>query len=127
MNTAEIQPIEIHVHTRYLEEQSLPAAQRFAFAYTITITNTGAEPVRLMSRHWVITDGNNQVREVAGDGVVGEQPLISPGDSYEYTSGAVLETHVGTMEGSYHMVSASGRAFLAPIAPFILSKPGTLH
>ncbi|HUH37486.1 MAG TPA: Co2+/Mg2+ efflux protein ApaG [Spongiibacteraceae bacterium] len=127
MTSSNPQPIRIDVHARYLAEQSVPDAQRYAFAYTITITNTGDESVRLLSRHWVITDANNQIKEVRGDGVVGEQPLIPPGHSYEYTSGAILETQVGTMEGSYQMRSASGRAFLAPIAPFILSKPGTLH
>ena len=119
--------IKIDVKTRYLPEQSAPAENRFVFAYTITITNRSAEPVRLLHRHWRITDANNRVQEVRGEGVVGEQPLIAPGDSYRYTSGAMLETAVGTMEGAYEMISASGHTFDAPIAVFSLAQPGALH
>jgi ApaG protein len=119
--------IKIDVKTRYLPEQSAPAENRFVFAYTITITNRSAEAVRLLHRHWRITDANNRVQEVRGEGVVGEQPLIAAGDSYRYTSGAMLETAVGTMEGSYEMISASGRSFNAPIAVFSLAQPGALH
>lgn len=119
--------INIDVKTRYLPEQSAPAENRFVFAYTITITNRGAEAVRLLRRHWRITDANSRVQEVRGEGVVGEQPLIAIGDSYRYTSGAMLETAVGTMEGSYEMISVSGHTFSAPIAVFSLAQPGALH
>ena len=119
--------IKIDVVTRYLAEQSAPAENRFVFAYTITIANRGGEAVRLLSRHWRITDANNRVQEVRGEGVVGEQPLIEAGDSYRYTSGAMLETPVGTMEGSYQMISAAGDRFDAPIAVFSLAQPGALH
>lgn len=119
--------IQIDVVTRYLADQSAPAENRFVFAYTITISNNGSEPVRLISRHWRITDANNRVQEVRGDGVVGEQPLIAPGANYRYTSGAMLETAVGTMEGSYAMISASGQGFNAPISVFSLAQPGSLH
>lgn len=119
--------IKIDVKTRYLPEQSAPAENRFVFAYTITITNREAESVRLLNRHWRITDANNRVQEVRGEGVVGEQPLIAAGDSYRYTSGAMLETAVGTMEGGYEMISASGRTFTAPIPVFSLAQPGALH
>lgn len=126
MNAA-IQNIAIDVETQYLAEQSLPGHRKYAFAYTITITNQGAESVRLLNRHWLITDGNNEMREVWGEGVVGEQPVIDAGDSYSYTSGAVLATAAGTMEGSYEMISASGRLFLAPVNTFSLAGPGALH
>lgn len=119
--------IKIEVKTRYLPEQSAPTENRFVFAYTITITNRGDESVRLLHRHWRITDANNRVQEVRGEGVVGEQPLIGAGDSYRYTSGAMLETAVGTMEGDYEMISASGHTFTAPIAVFSLAQPGALH
>jgi ApaG protein len=124
---ADASDIKIDVATRYLADQSAPAEQRFVFAYTITIANQGVEPVRLLSRHWRITDANNRVQEVRGEGVVGEQPLIAAGDNYRYTSGAMLETAVGTMEGSYAMMSASGQGFNAPIAVFSLAQPGALH
>jgi ApaG protein len=119
--------IAIEVATRYLAEQSTPAENRFVFAYTITISNRGSEAVRLLNRHWRITDANNRVQEVRGEGVVGEQPLIEAGGSYRYTSGSLLETAVGTMEGSYEMISTSGRSFNAPIAVFSLAQPGALH
>lgn len=120
-------PVRVDVAARYLPEQSDPAAQRFAFTYTVTIANEGDEPVRLLSRYWRITDGNAQVREVSGRGVVGETPTIAPGQSYRYTSGAVLETDVGSMEGHYDMVTTSGHPFLAPITAFLLARPGALH
>lgn len=119
--------VRVAVVSRYLPEQSEPTAARFAFAYTVTIANAGAEPVQLLSRYWRITDGNAQVREVSGRGVVGELPHIAPGESFEYTSGAVLETDVGSMEGHYDMVTDSGRPFMAPIAAFLLARPGALH
>lgn len=119
--------IHIDVETQYLEQQSSDEEQRHAFAYTITIANKGEEAVRLLNRHWIITDGNEQRKEVRGEGVVGEQPLIPPGEEFQYTSGAVIETAVGTMEGCYEMISASGRPFIAPIAVFPLTRRASLH
>jgi len=119
--------IAITVDTRFLDDQSAPADNRYAFAYTITIENRGSVGARLLSRHWVITDGNGKVREVRGDGVVGEQPWVRPGDDYEYTSGAVLETALGTMRGSYQMIADDGTHFDAHIPAFVLSIPRTLH
>lgn len=119
--------ISIQVRTQYLAEHSAPLARRFAFAYTISITNNGDEPVQLLRRHWIITDGNRKVEEVRGDGVVGQQPWIAPQQSYHYTSGAVLETPVGTMEGSYDMQRANGDSFMALIPRFTLAKPGALN
>lgn len=119
--------ISIQVKTQYLAEHSSPLSRRFAFAYTITITNNGDEPVQLLRRHWIITNGNRKVEEVRGDGVVGQQPWIAPQQSYHYTSGAVLETPVGTMEGSYDMQRANGDVFMALIPRFTLAKPGALH
>lgn len=126
-STLDNNDIVIDVATRYLPEQSTPAENRFVFAYTITISNRGGEAVRLLNRHWRITDANNRVQEVRGEGVVGEQPLIEAGGSFRYTSGSLLETPVGTMEGSYEMISTSGRSFNAPIAVFSLAQPGALH
>ena len=119
--------ITISVNTRFLDDQSAPGDNRYAFAYTITIVNEGSVGARLLSRHWVITDGNGKVHEVRGDGVVGEQPWVRPGDDYEYTSGAVLETALGTMQGRYDMLADDGTRFDAPIAAFTLSVPRTLH
>lgn len=119
--------LDIRVQTRFLEEQSQPAENRYVFAYTVTIQNTGTVPARLISRYWRITDANGKVEEVAGEGVVGEQPWMRPGDSFEYTSGAVLETAVGTMSGSYLMLADDGTRFEAPIPQFTLSVPRTLH
>lgn len=119
--------ISIQVKTFFLEEHSSPKISRFAFAYSISITNNGDEPVQLLRRHWIITDGNRKVEEVRGDGVVGQQPWIAPHTSYHYTSGAVLETPVGTMEGSYTMQRKDGDTFKALIPRFTLAKPGALH
>ena len=119
--------IAIDVATRYLDEESAPDEGRFVFAYTVRIHNHGDAPARLVERHWVITDANGRVEEVRGEGVVGEQPRLLPGESFEYTSGAVLETGLGTMQGSYRMETDDGAAFDAPIAPFTLSVPRTLH
>ena len=119
--------IDILVDTRFLEDQSAPETGRFVFAYTIQIENSGELPARLISRHWVITDGNGKVQEVRGEGVVGEQPWLRPGDRFEYTSGAVLETALGTMRGSYQMLADDGTHFDALIEPFTLSVPRTLH
>ena len=97
------------------------------FAYTITIRNEGTVPARLLSRHWIITDANGKVQEVVGDGVVGEQPHLEPGEGFRYSSGAILETPVGSMQGRYRMVADDGEHFDAPIAPFTLAVPGLLH
>jgi ApaG protein len=119
--------IQVSVATRFLDEHSAPQDQRFAFSYTITIRNEGSVPAQLISRHWVITHGNGKVEEVRGSGVVGEQPHLDPGQAFQYTSGAIIETPVGTMQGSYHMVADDGTAFDAPIPRFTLSVPRTLH
>lgn len=119
--------IAVAVETRYLSEQSDPAAGRFAFAYTIHIRNGGDIPAQLLDRHWKIVDGNGKVQEVKGPGVIGEQPLIAPGATYTYTSGCLLETPVGTMEGSYGMRATDGHSFNAPIALFRLAKPNALN
>ena len=125
--TATSADIEINVRTRYLPEQSHPTEKRYVFAYTITISNNGDEDVQLLYRHWQITDANNKVHEVSGRGVVGETPLIAAGETYQYTSGTLLETEVGSMQGSYDMVSASGTAFSALVEPFSLALPGIVH
>jgi ApaG protein len=119
--------ISIRVATDYVDEQSEPDADRYVFAYTITIANTGDVAARLISRHWIITDANGKVQEVSGDGVVGEQPHLSPGEEFRYSSGAVLETPVGAMQGLYRMEADNGVNFDAPIAPFTLAVPGVLH
>ena len=119
--------ISVAVATCFLADQSAPAARRFAFAYTIRIANEGNLPARLLSRHWLITDGDGKVREVRGDGVVGQQPRLMPGEAFEYTSGAVLETPEGEMRGRYHLVADDGTAFDAEIPPFALGMPRTLH
>ena len=121
------QPIRVSVQTSYLPEQSDPGSERYVFSYTITIHNAGEEAARLLRRHWIITDANGKVQEVRGDGVVGEQPHLAPGQGFRYSSGAILETPVGTMEGSYQMITDEGRNFDAPIAPFRLAMPGILH
>jgi len=119
--------IRINVATQYVDAQSEPEIDRYVFAYTITIENRSDMPAQLLSRHWVITDANGKVQEVSGDGVVGEQPKLGPGETYRYSSGAVLETPVGAMQGSYRMQSENGIDFDAPIPPFTLAVPGMLH
>jgi ApaG protein len=119
--------VDIEVETHYIEEQSLPEEDRYVFAYTITIRNNGEQPAKLLNRHWLITDGDGNTQEVRGEGVVGEQPHIGPGDYFRYTSGTVLETPVGTMEGSYQMLADDGTEFEAMIPVFTLSLPHTLH
>ncbi len=119
--------IDIDVATRFLVDQSAPEDGRYVFAYTIRIRNRSDVPARLLGRHWVITDANGKVREVEGAGVVGEQPWLQPGEDFEYTSGAVLETDIGTMKGSYDMIADDGTRFDAPIPQFTLSVPRTLH
>ena len=119
--------IRIEVETAYLDEQSDPKERRYVFSYTITIRNEGSVAARLMTRHWVITDANGKVQEVRGEGVVGEQPHLKPGQGFRYSSGAVLETPVGAMQGSYQMVTDEGMHFDAPIAAFRLAMPGILQ
>lgn len=119
--------IRIAAQSRYLPEQSNPEQGVYAFAYTVTITNAGAVPTQLISRHWVIEDGNGRVKEVKGLGVVGHQPLLRPGQSFEYTSGSQIDTPSGKMHGSYFFVSEDGIRFDAPIEAFSLSMPRTLH
>jgi ApaG protein len=111
----------------YVEDQSDPSKDQYVFAYTITISNTGSIPAQLISRHWIITDANGKVLEVKGLGVVGQQPLLKPGESFEYTSGTHLETAVGTMHGTYQMIAEDGQQFDAPIPSFTLSVPRVLH
>ncbi|NGP54136.1 Co2+/Mg2+ efflux protein ApaG [Thioalkalivibrio sp. XN8] len=120
-------PIRIEVETAYLDHQSEPDEDRYAFAYSITIRNQGAVAAKLLSRHWIITDADGGVQEVRGEGVVGEQPLIRPGEHFQYTSGAILPTPVGSMRGAYTMIDASGHEFEAPIDAFTLARPGALH
>ena len=120
-------PVDIQVETNYLDHQSDPDNQRFVFSYHITISNTGAEGIKLLSRYWRITDGDQHTQEVQGQGVVGEQPEIAPGESFSYTSGTVLPSQVGMMEGYYVMRTDSGDQFRSPITPFTLALPHALH
>lgn len=119
--------IQVTVRVKYLSEQSDEAENRFVFAYTITVSNEGTQAVKLLARHWVITDSNNHLQTVNGKGVVGEQPVINPGQNFEYTSGTVLATQVGTMSGSYQMALDDGTEFTVPIEQFVLSVPRVLH
>ena len=119
--------IDVDVESTYLEEQSVPAEHRYVFAYTVTLRNAGQVPAKLLTRHWIITDANGRVQEVRGEGVVGEQPHLRPGQGFRYSSGAVLETPVGAMHGSYQMLGDDGQQFDAPIPAFRLAKPGLLH
>lgn len=119
--------LAITVETTYLEHQSDPRSNRYVFAYTITLRNEGRIAAQLLTRHWLITDSNGKVQEVRGDGVVGEQPHLQPGQGFRYSSGAIIETPVGTMQGSYHMRADDGFAYDAPIPPFRLAMPGVLH
>ncbi len=119
--------IDVRVKTAFVEAQSDPLADRYVFAYTVTIVNAGTVAAQLLTRHWIITDANEKVQEVQGEGVVGEQPHLAPGTSFQYTSGAVLETPVGTMGGSYQMIAEDGTEFDAEIPVFTLSVPRTLH
>ncbi len=119
--------IDVNAQVDYLSGQSNEAEDRYVFAYTIHLTNNGQVAAQLISRHWIITDSNHQVQEVRGMGVVGEQPTLRPGESYEYSSGTVLATQVGTMAGSYRMRAEDGTEFDAPIPQFVLSVPRVLH
>ena len=119
--------INVNVETRYIEEQSNPDENYYVFAYTITIQNIGQQQAQLLTRHWVITDSNHKVQEVRGDGVVGEQPVLEPGEEFVYTSGTMIETSVGTMKGSYQMLADDGSQFDATVDEFVLSTPRVLH
>lgn len=119
--------IHVQVRTNYIEAQSVPLEHRYVYSYTITIANNGAAPAQLISRHWRITDANEKLQEVQGMGVVGEQPHLNPGESYTYTSGVILETETGLMEGTYHMRADDGAMFDAPIPTFALVPPHAIH
>jgi ApaG protein len=119
--------ISVKTKTVYIADQSDPANDRYVFAYTITIANTGSAAAQLVSRHWIITDAANKVQEVRGKGVVGEQPYLRPGESFEYTSGSAIATPVGTMRGSYQMLADDGTRFDVAIPEFTLSMPRVLH
>lgn len=119
--------IEVTAESRFIPDQSSPDSEQFAFAYTITITNIGSQAAKLLSRHWIITDGNNRIQEVKGEGVVGEQPYLQPGSSFQYTSGTMMPTPVGTMHGSYQMIAEDGTSFEADIPVFMLSANKSLH
>ena len=127
MNEPGLNEIKVDVETRYIEDQSNPDQNSYVFAYTITIRNKGRQNAQLLTRHWVITDSNSKIQEVRGDGVVGEQPLLKPGEQFVYTSGTMLETAVGTMKGSYQMRTDDGSHFDATIDEFVLSTPRVLH
>ena len=127
MESAKKYEVSVSTQTHYIADQSDEAKDHFVFSYTVTIHNAGTVPAQLISRHWVITDANNQTQEVRGLGVVGEQPFLKPQESFEYTSGTVLATPVGTMRGSYQMVAENGVSFDAPIPEFTLSVPRVLH
>ena len=125
--TTSTQPMMITVITEYLTEQSQPEESSYAFAYHITIKNQSVRSAKILTRHWIIVDANQERKEVHGEGIVGKQPIILSGDKYEYTSAVVLDTPVGTMEGSYQLVDDGGVAFDAPIEPFLLSIPNAVH
>lgn len=119
--------IDVTVEPRYVPEHSQPELERYAFAYTVTLHNSGAITAQLLSRHWIITDGDIKVQEVRGQGVVGVQPTLAPGESHTYTSGCMLGTPVGSMHGSFQMQAEDGHSFDAVVTPFSLAKPGALH
>ena len=119
--------INIKILPTYIAEQSDPYNDHYVFSYTVTIRNEGKKPARLLTRHWIITDGDGQVQEVRGEGVIGKQPHLSPGEDFEYTSGTFMNTPVGTMRGSYQMITDSGETFEADIPNFTLAVPNTLH
>ncbi|MBK7415142.1 MAG: Co2+/Mg2+ efflux protein ApaG [Dechloromonas sp.] len=119
--------IDVQPMPQYIPDQSDPDNGRYVFTYTVTIKNIGKIGAQLVSRHWIITDGNNEIQEVRGLGVIGKQPLLQPGESFEYTSGSVLTTPIGTMKGSYQMVAEDGTHFSAEIPEFVLASPRALH
>ena len=127
MSNADRYRIEIKPVPPFIPDQSSPEDDRYVFAYTVTITNVGRLPAQLISRHWVITDANNEIQEVRGLGVVGNQPLLNPGEAFEYSSGCVLATPIGTMKGTYQMVGEDGTRFDAEIPEFVLAIPRVLH
>jgi len=127
MSSTVTEGIRITVQPSFWAERSAPESGQFAFAYAVRISNEGTAPAQLRSRHWIITDANGKTEEVEGDGVVGEQPYLRPGEDFEYTSGAVLETDLGTMCGDYQMLADDGTRFAAPIPAFTLTIPRTLH
>jgi ApaG protein len=127
MNSTQSQNIEVKVKTQYIGQQQQQNQNHYLFAYTINISNHGDTPTRLMSRHWLICDTDGKIQEVFGEGVVGKQPYIQPGASFEYTSSAMIKTAVGSMEGSYQMICDNGESFSTPIPKFSLSIPRTLH
>lgn len=127
MSKATTRGVRVEVRSAYVEEQSSPEDDLWFFAYHVTISNVGQDRVQLLTRHWIITDGDGQVREVEGPGVVGEQPSLDPGESFEYTSACPLPTPVGTMQGTYRMVTSDGDRFDAEVAVFGLATPGALH
>ncbi len=119
--------IDIKVQPAYIAEQSDPEKNHYVFSYTVTIRNNGSSAAKLLKRHWIITDGDGEVQEVKGDGVIGEQPHLQPGDGFQYTSGTLMNTPFGTMHGSYEMINDAGEKFNAEIPSFRLSVPNTLH
>jgi len=127
MDTEKEHNITVEVETDYIEGQSEPDNERYVFSYTITIRNEGGAPAQLLSRHWLITDANGNVQEVKGEGVVGEQPHLKPGEGFQYTSGAMITTPVGSMQGTYQMVTDQGDEFDTEIPAFTLAIPRTLH
>ncbi len=127
MNELSHHNIQVEVNTAFVEEQSDTENGRYVFAYTILIKNEGDVPAKLLTRHWVITDANGKVQEVRGEGVVGEQPYLQPGEGFQYTSGTMLETPVGSMQGTYQMLADDGTEFDAQISAFTLSIPRILH
>tara|TARA_B100000497_G_scaffold96877_1_gene108878 strand:+ start:251 stop:628 length:378 start_codon:yes stop_codon:yes gene_type:complete len=122
-----VDDIQIKSEVEFLENQSEPENNRFVFSYTIRISNTGSENITLLSRHWIITDDNNTIEEVIGDGVIGQQPEITPGTTFIYTSGAIIKTQVGIMQGSYKMITANSIKFDAQIKPFLLAAKLKIH
>lgn len=127
METAVTRDVEVQVESFYLEQESSPDQNTFSFAYRVQLKNLGGETVQLLSRHWIITDSVGKVQHVKGPGVVGEQPVLKPGQAYEYTSGSRLESPMGTMEGTYQMVNQDGEHFDIQIPVFTLAVPGTLN
>ena len=127
MQSGSSQPIEVAVEVQYLQQESAPDAERYVFAYTITISNLGSVPSQLLNRHWIITDGRGDVQEVEGPGVIGQQPWLGPGEQFTYSSGAVLKTPVGTMQGSYEFRTDSDERFDVPIEIFSLRAANMVH
>jgi ApaG protein len=127
MSENPIDSIDVSVKSTYLPSQSEPEQSRYVFSYTVTILNSGQRPARLLTRHWIITDANGKIQEVEGDGVVGEQPYLKPGEAFQYSSGTMLDTPAGIMEGTYHMITDNGHRFTATIHPFALAVQQMLH